>query len=123
MKGMRCRCTFATVATRTRCPRCGRPMSPHEWPDEGKVLSFTCLQITQAEHQGACDIALVGVHDGPKVICWASETLSEGDEVQIVQVEGKHFCYPKHRRKGVHRAVLSEADVRSLDQPEAGAEG
>jgi uncharacterized OB-fold protein len=95
MKGSRCRCGFATVSGKKVCPRCGKVMKPAEWPDEGKVLSFTRLQAVPEGLSDPYNLALVAVEDGPKLVCWTSGTLEENDDVQIVEVNGKHLCAPK----------------------------
>jgi len=70
-------------------------MKPEEWPDEGKVLSFTRLQAIPEGLQDPYNMALVGVEDGPKLVCWTSGTLKEKDEVSISEVSGKYICSPK----------------------------
>ncbi len=70
-------------------------MKPAEWPDEGKVLSFTRLQAVPEGLSDPYNLALVAVEDGPKLVCWTSGTLEENDDVQIVEVNGKHLCAPK----------------------------
>lgn len=95
MKGMRCRCKFATLAGKIWCPRCGKQMKPHEWPDEGKVLSFTHLHAIPEGFTDPYNIALVEIPEGPKVVCWTSGTLKENDEVTITNVMGKYLCSPK----------------------------
>lgn len=92
MKGQKCRCGFATVAERPRCPRCGKLMEPSEWPDEGKVLSFTRLHAVPEGFEDPCNLVLVGVHKGPKVVCWTSGVLHEGDPVTIQENKGRYFC-------------------------------
>ena len=92
MKGSKCKCGFATVAERARCPRCGKQMRPAEWPDEGKVLSFTRLQAIPEGFEDPYNLALVSVHKGPKVVCWTSGTLHEDDPVTIQERNGRYFC-------------------------------
>ncbi len=92
MKGSKCKCGFATTASRHRCPRCGRAMKAAAWPDEGEVLSFTRLQAIPEGLQEPYNLALVGVHKGPKLVCWTSGTLKEEDRVTIAERNGKFFC-------------------------------
>lgn len=70
-------------------------MKPDEWPDEGKVLSFTRLQAIPEGLQDPYDLALVNIEDGPKIICWTSGTLKVDDEVAVTEMKGKFLCNPK----------------------------
>jgi uncharacterized OB-fold protein len=92
MKGQKCRCGFTTVADHPRCPRCGKLMKPGEWPDEGKVLSFTKLHVVPEGFENPCNLALVELHKGPKVVCWTSGILNEEDLVTIRERSGRYFC-------------------------------
>ena len=67
-------------------------MKPAEWPDEGKVLSFTRLHAVPEGFEDPYNLALVGVNKGPKVVCWTSGTLFEEDPVTIMQRNGLYFC-------------------------------
>jgi len=95
MKGSKCRCGFATVADRRKCPRCGKALTPKEWPDEGKVLSFEELQVTPEGFDAPFNLALVGVEEGPKVICWTSGRLKVDDQVTISDKSSRFVCSPK----------------------------
>ena len=92
MKGQKCRCGFATVAEHPRCPRCGKLMKPAEWPDEGKVLSFTRLNVIPQGFENPYNLVLVGLLKGPKVVCWTSVTLHEEDLVAIQEHNGRYLC-------------------------------
>jgi len=92
MKGQKCRCGFATVAEHPRCPRCGKLMKPAEWLDEGKVLSFTRLHVIPEGFEDPHNLVLVGLHKGPKVVCWTSGILHEEDLVAIQERNGRYFC-------------------------------
>jgi len=70
-------------------------MKPAEWPDEGKVLSFTKLQAMPEGLSDPYNLALVAVEKGPKLVCWTSGTLKENEEVQIMEILGKYICTPK----------------------------
>ena len=94
MKGLKCSCGFATVSDRPRCPRCGKLMKPAEWPDEGKVLSFTRLQAVPEGFEDPYNLALIGVNKGPKVVCWTSGVLHEDEPVTIQERNGRYFCSP-----------------------------
>ena len=95
MKGMKCRCGFATVSDKKLCPRCGKRMKSAEWPDEGKVQSFTRLQAIPEGLPDPYNLALVAVTKGPKIVCWTSGTLREDDAVTITERKGKYLCSPK----------------------------
>ncbi len=95
MKGMKCRCGFATVSEKISCPRCGKRMKAAQWPDEGKVLSFTRLQTAPEGLADPYNLALVAVPKGPKLVCWTSGTLRENDLVTIVEQKGKYLCSPR----------------------------
>jgi len=92
MRGMKCKCGFSTVSSRKVCPKCGRMMAEAEWPDEGRVLSFTRLQALPEGLKEPHNLALVGIEKGPKLVCWTKSTLNENDEVAIADVSGKYFC-------------------------------
>jgi uncharacterized OB-fold protein len=95
VKGSKCRCNYATTSNRRICPRCGKKMEPSEWPDEGKVLSFTRLQAIPEGLKDPHNLALVAIENGPKLICWTTGTLKEYDSVTIVERQGNMFCAPK----------------------------
>jgi uncharacterized OB-fold protein len=92
MKGMKCKCGFATISDKRICPRCGKRMKPEEWKDEGKVVSFTRLQAVPEGLQDPYNLALVAVPKGPKLVCWTSGMLKENDPVTIVEQKGKYLC-------------------------------
>lgn len=96
MKGMKCRCGFASISQKTKCPRCGNQMKPSEWPDEGRVLSFTALRAVPEGLDSAYDLALVEVdRKGPKIVCWTSEKLKEEAKVSVADLDGRLFCSAK----------------------------
>ena len=96
MKGMKCRCGFASVSEKTRCPRCGRQMEEAEWPDQGKVLSFTPLHAIPEGLDDPYNLVLVEIAEkGPKIVCWTSGKLKEEDEVSVADWNGKLICTPK----------------------------
>lgn len=95
MKGSKCRCGYANTSYTRICPRCGKPMKASEWPDEGKVLSFARLQAIPEGLKDRYNLALVAIENGPKLICWTSDTLEENDEVTIVEQKGNTFCTTK----------------------------
>jgi uncharacterized OB-fold protein len=96
MKGMKCRCGFASVSQKAKCPRCGNQMKPAEWPDEGKVLSFTALHAVPEGLSDRYNLVLVEVaRKGPKVICWTPRELDEEEEVSVIDRDGKLFCFPR----------------------------
>ncbi len=70
-------------------------MKLEEWPDEGKVLSFTRLQAVPEGLQDPHDMALVQVEKGPKLVCWTNRALKEDDEVRVIELGGKYMCKPK----------------------------
>lgn len=104
MKGSRCRCGYATTSQRRVCPRCGKKMHPSEWPDEGKVISFTRLQVIPEGLKDRYDMALVALEEeGPRVICWTSASLKVDDQVEIAEDKGNMFCVPmegQHLERG-----------------------
>ncbi len=102
MKGMKCRCGYASVSEKTRCPRCGRQMKAAEWPDQGKVLSFTPLQAIPEGLENPYNLVLVELDEkGPKVVCWTSGRLKEPEEVVVTELNGKLICAPKTKLKFV----------------------
>jgi uncharacterized OB-fold protein len=108
MKGMKCKCGFASVSEKVKCPKCGRLMKPAEWPDDGKVLSFIPLQATPEGLDNPYNLVLVEMADkGPKVVCWTSGKLKEDEEVSVTDRSGKLFCSPKASLKFVLQDVKS----------------
>jgi len=93
MKGSKCRCGFATTSTRTRCPRCGKEMKVSQWEEKGKVLSLVELRAAPQGMNGSFSMALVEIDDeGPKIICWTTDTLKDDDEVVVTESNGKYMC-------------------------------
>jgi len=70
-------------------------MKASEWPDEGKVLSFTRLQAIPEGLKDRYNLALVAIEKGPKLTCWTLGTLTENESVTIVEQHGNVFCTPK----------------------------
>jgi uncharacterized OB-fold protein len=111
MKGMKCKCGFATVSQKAKCPRCGKMMKPSEWPDEGRVLSFTPLQAVPEGLENPYNLVLVAIDEkGPKLACWTSGKLKVNDEVTVTDWEGKYICAPKTELKSELKQDLSEPD-------------
>jgi len=92
LKGSKCRCGFATVSNKRRCSRCGKQMRPSEWPDQGKVLSFSRLQVIPEGFDTPYNLALVEIPKGPKLACWTSGTLKVDDDVTVTEQHGKYLC-------------------------------
>lgn len=96
MKGMKCKCGYATNSQRAKCPKCGRLMKPAEWADEGKVLSFTPLQAIPEGMLDPYNLALVEIDGkGPKVVCWTQGKLTERENVLVTESAGNLMCVPK----------------------------
>ena len=95
MRGSKCKCGFATTTTRTKCPRCGKEMKASAWEEKGKVLSFVELRVAPQGIDGSYNMALVEIEDdGPKIICWTTDTLKGDEEVVITESNGKYICSP-----------------------------
>ena len=100
MKGSKCKCGYATASIITRCPRCGKEMKTSEWEEKGKVLSFVELQVIPLGFESPHNMALVEIDDnGPKIICWTTDTLECDKEVAVNEVNGKYMCSPKPEPK------------------------
>ena len=69
-------------------------MDDTEWPDVGRVLSFTRLQAVPEGLKEPHNLVLVGVEKGPKLVCWTKSELNEDDQVTIADLDGKYFCAP-----------------------------
>lgn len=96
MKGKKCKCGFATVSDKLKCPRCGKLMTSSEWPDEGRVLSFTELHAIPEGFENPYNLVLVEIAEkGPKIVCWTSGTLRENETVIVTDWSGKYICAPK----------------------------
>lgn len=85
-------------------------MRPAEWPDEGKVLSFTKLQAVPVGLSDPYNVALVAIEKGPKVVCWTSGTLRVNDEVQVTEIKGKYICALKTELTFPLESLRSELD-------------
>ncbi|HJX05030.1 MAG TPA: hypothetical protein VJ489_04350 [Thermoplasmata archaeon] len=95
MKGSKCKCGFATNSVKTRCPRCGKEMKDYEWKNRGKILSFVELQVVPQGFESPYNMALVWIDDdGPKVICWTTDSLKVDEEVVLIEYNGKYLCSP-----------------------------
>ena len=94
MRGSKCKCGFSTISMRKVCPRCGRIMEEAEWPNEGRVLSFTKLDAVPEGLKERYNLALVGIDKGPRLVCWSKSTLNDNEVVTISDVSGKYFCNP-----------------------------
>ena len=94
MKGKRCRCGFATRASKPRCPRCGKVTSDAEWKDTGVVLSSARLKSPPEGFKVPMALVLVEIDGkGPKVTCWSEDDLAAGDGVALVETEtGTYIC-------------------------------
>ncbi|HUV61884.1 MAG TPA: hypothetical protein VMW71_06945 [Thermoplasmata archaeon] len=96
MRGLKCRCGFATTANRVRCPRCGKHMKVAYWPNQAHVIAYIRLGLTPEGHEFPMDLLMLEVTDGPKFVCWTDTKLSEGEEVTFVQIENTYICSIKH---------------------------
>ncbi len=94
MKGKRCRCGFATRASKPRCPRCGKVTSDAEWKDTGVVLSSARLKNPPEGFKVSMALVLVEVDGkGPKVTCWSEDDLAVGEAVALVDTgAGRYTC-------------------------------
>jgi uncharacterized OB-fold protein len=69
-------------------------MTATDWPDRGKVLSFTRLGAMPERLDSPYNLVLVSVEKGPKIVCWSDIDLKQNDEVNIIPRNGKCFCRP-----------------------------
>lgn len=99
MKGAKCRCGFASSAVRTRCPRCHKIMRKAEWPNRGKVLSFTTLSVVPNGFDMPMNLVMVAVEKGPKITGWSKAQLGVGDEVEISEHDGQYLFSPAVRSR------------------------
>ena len=67
-------------------------MTPAEWKDVGKVLSFTKLRTALDGTEKRYNLAVVAVEDGPKVPCWTTEMLKPGAEVDLSMTGNRCDC-------------------------------
>jgi len=97
VKGKRCRCGFATLAPKPRCPRCGKVTSDAEWKDIGVVLSSARLKSPPEGLKVPMALVLVEIDGkGPKVTCWSEDDLVAGDMVALVDTgAGTYTCKKK----------------------------
>ncbi|MGQ9587404.1 MAG: hypothetical protein ACUVT7_03355 [Thermoplasmata archaeon] len=70
-------------------------MRQSEWPDEGKVLSFSRLQVIPEGFKTPHNLALVEIPRGPKLVCWTPGLLRVDDCVTVTEQNGKYLCSPK----------------------------
>ncbi len=93
MKGKKCKCGYATLSKKPRCPRCGKVSVDTEWEDIGKVLSAAKLRKVPQGFNVPMSLTVVEVDcKGPKVTCWSEDDLAVGDEVVIVDIGGAFIC-------------------------------
>ena len=84
MKGKRCRCGFATLTDKARCPRCGKITRETEWAGLGTVLASVRLDEVPKACEGPMDLALIEVDGkGPKIACWSTDRLKAGERVAV----------------------------------------
>ncbi len=95
MRGYKCKCGFATIADRPRCPRCGKRMRLTYWPNKAKVLAYVRLGVFPKGQEFPMDLLMVEVEEGPKLACWTDLQFARGDEVTFVQLENDYICSPK----------------------------
>ena len=70
-------------------------MKLSDWEDKGKILSFVELQAVPQGLESDYNMALVELDkDGPKIICWSTDTLKVDDEVVVSESKGKYLCSP-----------------------------
>lgn len=94
IKGSECRCGFRTISIRPSCPICGKMMEQKEFPSEGKVLSYTRLQVPPEGFDSPLDIAMIEIKDGPKLICWTDSELKINQKVEIYSEQKMLRCRP-----------------------------
>jgi len=94
IEGSECRCGFKTISTRVSCPRCKKPMNRASFPDEGKVLSYTRLQVPPEGFNAPLDIVMVEIDTGPKLVCWTDSSLEVDQRVRVFSDQGMLRCIP-----------------------------
>lgn len=93
MKGKKCKCGYATLGKKPRCPRCGKVSSDAEWKDVGKVLSAAKLRKIPDGFKVPMTLTVIEIDGkGPKVTCWSEDALSVGDSVLIANIGGEYIC-------------------------------
>jgi uncharacterized OB-fold protein len=93
VKGKKCKCGYATQASKPRCPRCGKATSDAEWKDSGRVLSAVKLKKAPEGFTVPMTLTVVAIDDkGPKVTCWSEDELAVGDSVVVVDMGGEYIC-------------------------------
>lgn len=101
LKGRKCRCGFATLASRPRCPRCGKVTSEAQWEDEGKVLTVAKLRKVPDGFNVPMALTVVEIDGkGPKIACWTEDDLAVGDPVAVVDMGGSYICEAREQRPG-----------------------
>lgn len=113
MKGRKCKCGYATVSKKPRCPRCGKVASEAEWKDEGRVL--TVAQMRRAPDGFNVPMALTVVEidgKGPKVPCWTEDEVSVGDLVAVVDLGGSFLCEKKEPKPGKAQSAMGRTSAR-----------
>ena len=123
MKGLKCKCGFATTAIRLRCPRCEKHMRVAYWPNQGRVLAFIKLDIIPDGQEFPMDLLMLEVKDGPKFICWTDTPFSKGDIVTFVQLGSSYICSPAQDVEDITRGIdSSEGDGSDPDKRELRAQ-
>jgi uncharacterized OB-fold protein len=94
INGSECRCGFKTISIRPSCPICGKMMEQKEFSNEGKVLSYTRLQVPPEGFDTPLDIVMVEIDKGPKLICWTESELAIDQRVEVYSDQNMFKCRP-----------------------------
>jgi len=94
INGSECRCGFRTISIRPSCPICGKMMVQKEFPDEGRVLSYTRLQVPPEGFNVPLDLAMIEIQEGPKLVCWTESELEIGQMVEVYLDQNMFKCKP-----------------------------
>lgn len=94
MKGFACKCGFKTISSDSICRKCGKTMSPQEFLDSGRVLSYVKLGVFPEKRNYPMDLVMVELLDGPKIVCWTNSEISKDQVVRIKTEDGILRCEP-----------------------------
>jgi uncharacterized OB-fold protein len=58
-------------------------MEQRKFFDEGKVLSYVSLKVQPEDHAQPMDLVMVEIDNGPKLVCWTSESLKADQRIKV----------------------------------------
>jgi len=92
MKGSFCKCGYKTISQKDACPSCGRLMEKCEFSDSGRVLALIKSDMIPEKHATPMHLVMVGITEGPMIICWTNSNISKDQIVKVSHQDGLMRC-------------------------------